>query len=175
MKRHIVVFSTLLSAIGLALPHAASPLQQIKPARAASQSPPEAALRAFLSAMLTHDAIALRNLTQPVSEADFRYLVGPAAGKPPSAEMVRKLRAMVASMGIKSLKQGEVVPRPHGGDITVPSDSVGPDRAMLLPDGMPLPIAVQKVKGKWRVDAISIIAARKAAERMSKKGRPPQR
>ena len=49
---------------------------------------------------------------------------------------------------------------------------MGPDRALLVPEGASLPTRLQKVEGHWKVDPSAVIASRKAAEASRRKAEP---
>lgn len=138
-------------------------------AAAPAEDTPEAALRSFMTAMLNHDERALRSLVLSVTDRELEWLLkGPAL----PAGQAEKMRAAFAEMKIKRLKPGDRVEQPRGKAIVIARHEVGSDRAVLLPDGAPLPTRLQKVKGRWKVDARPVIAARKAAaEAAQQKGR----
>ena len=77
---------------------------------------------------------------------------------------MNKIRQQFAKQPIKRLKNGERVTLPRGQVSVVGANEVGEDRAVLLPEGAPLPTRLRKVSGHWKVSAEPIIAARKAAE-----------
>jgi hypothetical protein len=57
--------------------------------------------------------------------------------------------------------------------LKVRPEEVTAERAVLLPEGAPIPNRLQRVDGRWRVDATPIIAGRKAAEAARKKATRP--
>ena len=46
----------------------------------------------------------------------------------------------------------------------IKAEEVGPDRALVIPEGASLPTRVRMVEGHWKVDPSAVIASRKAAE-----------
>ncbi len=172
-----VIFASLMAplpaiAISAGAPHAATPRRAV-PAQAGtsaaiSQGSPETALRTFMLALFTRDSVTLHKVILPVPASYFQYLV---AGQPISSVSQKRMHARIAAMTIKPLKAGDVIRLPDGRYLTLTSDSVGPNRAVLVPEGSPLPMVVVRQKGRWYVDALGIIAARKAAAeaRRSKK------
>jgi hypothetical protein len=131
---------------------------------------PEEAFRTFLIAMVTKDEATLRSVTLPTDEFDW-LLKGQAL----PADRIEDFKAQVARQPIRALKPGEVISLPGNRKMTVQPEEVTADRAVLLPEGAPLPNRLQKVDGRWRVDATPIIAGRKAAESARKKATRPAR
>lgn len=127
---------------------------------------PEAALRSFMLAMVTHDEPALKALTLPVPDSDLAWLL---KGEAVPAGELEQARAFFSTMKIQSLKPGDRVDLPGGRTITVRPTEVTDTRAVLMTEGAPLPTRVQKFQGRWRVDARPIIAGRKAADAARKK------
>src|SRR5688572_14436320 len=119
----------------------------------------EETLRAFLVAMLTKDAMTLRDLTLPA--ADLELLL---QGEGAPASRLEQLKTQIAKQPIRALKPGDSVALPGNRRITVQPEEVSDDRAVLLPEGAPIPTRCRKVDGKWRVDAGAIIAGIKAAD-----------
>lgn len=121
---------------------------------------PEDALRSFMIAVTRRDEAALRAVTVPDRELDW-LLRGP----PPPAEVVEKMRTSAAELKFKRLKPGDPIKLPpQGKAAVVRPEEVTEDRAMLLPEGSRFPIALERIKGHWKVDARPIVAARKAAD-----------
>ena len=83
--------------------------------------------------------------------------------------MIKDATAQFAKLPIKRLKEGEKVALPKGKQYVVAASEVGEDRAVLLPQGAPVPTRLQKVDGHWKVAADPFIAARKAADAATKK------
>ena len=127
-------------------------------------STPEQALRAFLVAMSTRDAATLRAVTLPTEDLDWLL-----KGKPLTAGQVDRMKAVIARQPIRALKPGDEFSLPGNRKGTVQPEEVGTDRAVLLPEGAPVPTRVWKLDGRWRVDATPIIAGRKAAEAARRK------
>ena len=71
---------------------------------------------------------------------------------------------MTVSAFLSSLKAGDKFTLPQGQAVVVKAEDVGPDRALLLPEGGSLPTRLQKVEGHWKVNPSAVIAGRKAAE-----------
>jgi hypothetical protein len=127
---------------------------------------PEDALRSFMVAAVEQDETALRAITLP--DRDLVWLL---RGRPAPAEAVEKMRTLAADMRIKRLRPGDPIKLPQGQTAVVGPDEVTEDRAVLLPEGSPLPVRLQRVDGRWKVDAGPVIAARKAAAAAQQKGR----
>ena len=123
----------------------------------------EAALRTFVAAMLAGDEVTLRAVTLP--NDDFVWLL---KGKPLPKDQSDQIKEHVEKMPIRALKAGDTYTLPGNRKLTVSADEVGDDRAVLLPQGAPMPTRCRKVDGVWRVDAEPIIAGRNAAEKARK-------
>jgi hypothetical protein len=128
---------------------------------------PEDALRSFMVAAVNQDEAALRAITLP-----DRELVWLLRGQPPPAEVVEKMRTSAAELKFKRLKPGDQIKVPPRGQVAVLGpEEVTEDRAVLLPEGSPFPIRVERIEGHWKVEARPIIAARKAAAAEQQKGK----
>jgi hypothetical protein len=125
---------------------------------------PEQAMRTFLIAMLTKDEPALRAVTLPTD--DFQWML---SGEDAPADRVEEFKAQFTRMPIRLLKPGDEIALPGGRKFKVRPEEVTADRAVLLPEAMPIPFRIRKVDARWRVDATPIVAARKAAEAARKK------
>ena len=125
---------------------------------------PEDALRTFMLALMTQEETALRAVTLPT--ADLAWLL---RGQPAPPEVIKDATAQFAKLPIKRLKQGEKVALPRGKQYVVAADEVGEDRAVVLPQGAPVPTRLRKVDSHWKVAADPFIAARKAADAAMKK------
>jgi hypothetical protein len=119
---------------------------------------PEEALRTFMVAVVTHDKATLRDLSLPNPELD--WLV---RGEAPPAEVVDRVRTLAKAMKIRRLKAGDRIRGPQGVPVEVRKEDVGEDRALLLPEGAPEPVRLQRVEGRWKVDARPAISQRKQA------------
>jgi hypothetical protein len=137
-------------------------------AAAPADDTPEAALRSFMTAMVDRNQRALRTLVLSVTDSELEWLL---KGEALPAGQAEKMRAALAEMKIKALKPGDRVDQRSGKPIVVARHEVGPDRAVLLPEGAPVPTRLQKVKGRWKVDARPMIAARKAAAEAARQKR----
>ncbi|MFO0891448.1 MAG: hypothetical protein U0790_20180 [Isosphaeraceae bacterium] len=133
------------------------------PVRIANATPEEA-LRTFMLAMMTHDEASLREVTLPAE--GFEWLL---AGQAAPAEAVAGMKAQLAKQPVRRLKPGDRFSLPRGRSAVVGKDEVGPDRAVLIPEGAPLPTRLEKVQGRWKVDARPFIAGRKAADAARRK------
>jgi hypothetical protein len=125
---------------------------------------PEDALRTFMLALMTQEEAALRMVTLP--NADLAWLL---KGQPAPPEVVKAASAQFAKLPIKRLKEGERVALPKGKQYVVAAHEVGEDRAVVLPQGAPVPTRLRKVDNHWKVAADPFIAARKAADAAMKK------
>ncbi len=120
---------------------------------------PEDALRTFVLAMANRDEPALRAITLPVQGLEW-LMAGQAA--PPG--VLKDLREKLARPVFRSLKPGDRVTLPGGNVVVIKAEEVGPDRALVIPEGASLPTRVRMVEGHWKVDPSAVIASRKAAE-----------
>ena len=120
---------------------------------------PEDALRTFVYAMAVRDEPTLRAITLPVE--GFEWLM---AGQAAPAGLIQELKEKLAQQTFRSLKAGDKFTLFQGQDVVVKAEDVGPDRALLLPEGASLPTRLQKVDGHWKVDPSGVIAGLKAAE-----------
>jgi hypothetical protein len=127
---------------------------------------PEDALRTFMVATARHDEPVLRVVTLPTPELG-RLL----QGRPAPPEAVEQVRSLAAKMKFRRLQPGDKVTLPPDREVVVGPEDIAEDRAMLLPEGSPVPIRLRRIEGHWKVDAGPIIAARKAAEAGRQKGR----
>jgi hypothetical protein len=125
---------------------------------------PEDALRTFMLAVMAQDEAALRVVTLP--SADLAWLL---RGQPAPPEVINGATAQFAKQPIKRLKDGEKVTLPKGKQYVVTASEVGEDRAVLLPQGAPVPTRLRKVDNHWKVAADPFIAASKAADASMKK------
>lgn len=86
--------------------------------------------------------------------------------------MIKDATAQFDRQPMKRLKEGEKVALPKGKQYVVAAGEVGEDRAVLLPNGAPIPTRLQKLTGHWKVAADPFIAARRSADAARKKARP---
>ena len=128
---------------------------------------PEDALRTFVYAMAVRDEPTLRAITLPVE--GFEWLM---AGQAAPASLIKELQEKLAQQTFRSLKAGDTFTLPQGQAVVVKAQDVGPDRALLLPEGASLPTRLRKVEGHWKVDPSGVIASRKAAEAARRKAEP---
>jgi len=136
----------------------AAPPQSGARARIADRTP-EDALRTFVYAMAVRDEPTLRAITLPVQ--GFELLM---AGRAAPASLIQELKEKLAQQTFRSLKAGDKFTLFQGQEVVVKAEEVGPDRALLLPEGASLPTRLQKVEGHWKVDPSAVIASRKAVE-----------
>jgi hypothetical protein len=132
---------------------------------------PAGALRTFLVAMATHDAKALRGVV--TSTEGVEWLFGGMSGVPTP---IRRARAEIGRVSIKSLKPGDEVPQPNGRAVKIRAGEVAEDKAVLLAAGSSTPTHVSRgIDGRWKVDAAPLIAARKASVEAEKKAEAARR
>jgi hypothetical protein len=139
-------------------PRADPPQAPAKPAYA--QDTPESAFKSLLVAMAVGDEAALGKLALP--DEEFAYLLAGDHIAPDQAEGFRK--AVVDKIVLKRLKAGDEVKLPNGQVLKVAPEEVTEDRAVILPQGPPLPLFAYRDKADWKLDARPIIAGRKAAD-----------
>jgi hypothetical protein len=132
-----------------------------------ADSTPEDALRTFMLAILAQDEAAVRAVTLP--NPDFDWLL---KSQPAPPQVIKDATAQFGRLPMKRLQRGEKVALPQGKQYVVTTSEVGEDRAVLLPQGAPVPTRLQRVAGHWKVAADPFIAARKAADAAKKKPMP---
>ena len=87
--------------------------------------------------------------------------------------MIKELQKKLAQQTFRSLKAGVKFTLTQGQAVVVKAqDDVGPDRALLLPEGASLPTRLRKVEEHWKVDPSAVIAGHKAAEAARRKAEP---
>lgn len=118
---------------------------------------PDQTLREFLIAMATGDQDVLAEVCVP--NADLDILSG---GQKPTPGQLTQMKQMFASIDPRRLEVGDTI-NWMGQEKQVDASMVGEDRLLLTFPGNPIPFQVVKQDGEWKVDASSIIAARKAA------------
>ncbi|WP_337174259.1 hypothetical protein [Paludisphaera sp.] len=166
----------LLLIVGSTLQAPAAPSQDAKPPAEASArerpraddakatdapADPKEALREFFLSMIKQDEEAVREAV--VDDEDLEWLL---KGPKPPADQLDKIEKSLAEAPLRALKAGDEVTTPGGGKAKVEPDDVSDDRALIVMGDGP-PLRLQKVDGRWRVDARPIIAARKAAAKAS--------
>jgi hypothetical protein len=134
------------------------------PAPAARAETPEETFRSFLFAMITQDEQGLRDRTLPHDE--FEWLL---KGEAPPRIVHEQIKDQVSQMPVQLMKAGDEFTLPDGRKEKILPEEVAEDRAVVLPQGSPIPARLEKVDGRWRIDAAPIIAARKAADAARKK------
>ncbi len=128
---------------------------------------PEATLRRFLTGMLDGDADAIKAESLPNKELDVLL----KSGERPPAEIVDQMKAAFQSLPIRRMKAGEQLTLPNGKKITIEEAMISDSRLQLSMVTMPVPVALVKVDGAWKVDPAPLIEARKAAKKTSEKKR----
>jgi len=146
---------------------AATPPDAPRPDGLVADATADQALRTFFLAMNLRDEPTLRAVTLPAE--GFEALL---TGKPIAGAQALAARAGLAVQPIRVLKPGDEVTLPGNRKMTVKPEEVADDRAILMPEGAPVPTRLQKVAGRWKVDARPIIVARKAAEAARAKAQP---
>ncbi len=125
---------------------------------------PEAAWRAFIIAMLTHDEATLKTVALPAD--GFEWLL---KGQAPPPEALGQIKEQISKLPIRRLRPGDKFTLPRGRVIVVEPEEVGPERAVIVPEGDPFPTRLHRIGGHWKVDARPVIAARRAADAARKK------
>jgi hypothetical protein len=163
---------TVMSPVGKSLPPPADRfLLSFKPGKTAdgtaaaaaapiakADSTPEEAWRTFLIAMVMHDEPVLRKVTLPAKNLEV-LLRGEVVPK----DQISQYREQLVKQPVRRLRAGEVINIPGKGKMMLTNDDVSDVKAVILPDGAPVPTRCQKVEGRWKIDARPIIAARQAA------------
>jgi hypothetical protein len=135
-----------------------------KAAAKVDDATPEAAWRSFVIAMLSRDEATLKTVALPAD--GIEWLV---KGELPPADALPQIREHIAKLPIRRLIPGDRFTLPRGRVIIVEPEEVGPERAVIVPEGDPFPTRLHRVAGHWKVDARPVIAARKAADAAKKK------
>lgn len=117
---------------------------------------PATVLRAFLIALAAGDSAKGNGLI--VANPDAEILWQGKAGPLDVFAVSLSLEA-----GLQSLKIGDRVELPGGKSVVIDESHVNDNRAEFTMPGNPVPFVVVKSDGQWRVDASTVIAARKAA------------
>jgi hypothetical protein len=117
---------------------------------------PEQAVRAFIVAIMTRDKSAIQAVSLPSDDLDL--LLQAKAVEP---DAVEQLKANIAKLPIKLLKEGEEVTLIGGRKFK--AKGVTPDHAIALPGSANYPVEVWKKGLGWRVDASPVIAGMKQA------------
>ena len=68
------------------------------------------------------------------------------AGHAASASLIEELEEKLAQQTFRRLKAGDKLTLPQGQAVVVKAEDVGPDRALLLPEGASLPTRLRKVR-----------------------------
>ncbi len=132
---------------------------------ALADATPEEALRTFMVAAVAHDEATLREVT--LEDPELVWLL---RGQPAPAAAVERMRGLAADMRIKRLKPGDQFKMPQGRVAVIGPDEVTEDRAVVVPEGAPVPVRLERINGHWKVDASPAIAARKAAAAAQQRG-----
>ena len=141
----------------------------LKPQKSRAKSPsptaigtPESALRSFLIAIAFKDEKVVRDLA--LQTEGLEWLL---KGQSPAAAQSERIRESFGRLPIRTLKPNETIKIPVKGGartITIDPEETMADRAVLLPEGSPVPTRMRQIRGRWKVDAAPMIAARKAAD-----------
>jgi hypothetical protein len=172
VPRRLAMLAAFLSAtLGVvalsALGPAPRPVEKVE----YRQDTPEATYHSFHVALVAGDAEALRRLALPLTEGDLAWLLkGEHLSRAGSA---RLHRAIGAEHALKRLRAGDTLTLPGGVPFAVRPEQVGDDRAVILPDGEPIPTDLRRVAGLWRVDARPIVAGRRAGAKPRRADRGP--
>jgi hypothetical protein len=159
------MLATMLVALALAAQDPGAKAQEKPVPKDAQADTPEQAIRSFIVAWMTKDAVALRAVTLPVVDLE---LIMPPQPIPPEA--LDAFKAQIAKLSVRILKAGEEVKLVGDRTYKARPEDVGPDRAVVLPGNAAYPLLSRKVEGRWRIDVSPIVASIKAA---AGQGPPP--
>jgi hypothetical protein len=163
--------SILLLSIVVQVPEskAKAPADDGKAVRDSASASPEGAIRAFLLAMISKDAKALRAVALPVDGLDVL-----THGQPLTKEQLEGVKAQIAAIPVRVFKAGDVIAYGNGGNMKVKPEDAAPDRVMVMPEGTSFPVLCRKVDGRWKIEAAPIIASFKPARPATKSVDPAQ-
>jgi hypothetical protein len=141
-----------------------TPQARAKAATRVDDRTPEGAWRSFVIAMLSRDEATLKTLALPAEGLEWLL-----KGEAPPQDALAQIKDQIGKQRIGRLKPGDRFTLPGGRIVVVAPEEVGPDRAVLVPEGDPIPTRVQRVAGHWKVDARPLIVARRMADAARKK------
>jgi hypothetical protein len=125
---------------------------------------PEGAFQSFVLAMGLGHEVTLRDVVLPAD--GFKWLL---EGDHVTSENVPAFRAALGKMKMRRLSAGEKITLPGGHEVTVRPQEVTGDSVLLLVAETPIPVHCMKIEGRWRIDARTFIAGRKAAAEARKR------
>lgn len=138
-----------------------------KPVAADDSREAEEVLRSFLQALTSVDREAAQPLLVAATDDDVLW-----AASPPDQLALPGIQKWIKGLQFRALKVGETIDLPGNRMLTVTARHVNDDKRMLTWDGNPVPFLVVKTADGWRVDARSIVAARRAAAKARGKAAP---
>lgn len=125
--------------------------------READLSTPEAAVRAFLLAVVESDENRIRQVTVPNPDLSILW-----QAKRPPPDVFESMRNYYRSVPLRCLKVGETVVYPRGKKVVLGERDINATRQQVTHPDNPIPFFVVQVDGQWKVDAWTVIAVRKA-------------
>lgn len=129
---------------------------------AASERTPESTVKKFFAAMMDGDRVAGEAVIVPDPNSAILW-----ASELISGELRAAMKKAVDELTLRELAIGDTVALPGGRELVVTAERVNAQNKLVVPTlgGMPTPtpLPLRKIDGQWRVDAGSLIAARKAA------------
>lgn len=122
---------------------------------------PEQALETFLLALAAQDEAALHAVSLPDDEFDLLLKDRPP---PATEEALAAMREGFKRKPFRRLTAGRRIRMPGGRTAVIKPSDVAAGRAVLLPEGAPMPARVEDVGGHWKVLPRTFILMRKAAD-----------
>ena len=151
----LILFSLLVTGCAKETP---SPEPQISP------DSPDEVVRAFFIAMLSCNEVEIRKHILPNPDASWLWY-----GQAPPPDVLTDMETQFNNMTLREHKVGETIILPGGHHLEISDQMVNEYSKLVTPTiggkPMPTPLPLVKLDGHWKVDAGSLIAARKAANK----------
>ena len=131
-----------------------------------------------------NDRFRVRKIKRLFRSKDGRNLKGLTLSQETAREFrerakkrfLEQVKNQIKNMKFREVKAGETLALPGGLELKVTKKMVNANRKLLFPivegQELPTPLTVLLVKGEWKVDASSLIAARLAAKRVRERRAP---
>lgn len=147
------------------LPFVVAAAAEEKPKESSEQ--PEDVFRRFILSVLKGDDKAVCGDALPCPGMSVLW-----GGKPSSREEIAEAEKSIANMKLRRLQPGDSFTLPGGKTLRFTRENLGTDRVCLTGDEMPTPTFLERVDGRWQVDAQPFIKARQTSKVQSVVGVP---